>query len=59
MSPTDAVLHFIIQHEDIVNISEHSIDLSGITNQSIPVDIEAIGAGHSEVYANISDPTIE
>lgn len=42
-----------------MNISVHSIDLSGITDEIIPVDIEAIGAGNSEVYANVSDPEIE
>ncbi|KAJ8912916.1 hypothetical protein NQ315_017246 [Exocentrus adspersus] len=53
---SDAVLHFIIQHEDILNISIPNINLKDYANQSI--EVQAIGAGHSEVYANISDPTI-
>lgn len=58
ISETNAVLQFIIQHDDIVNISTHTIDFNDLTNTSIPIDVEAIGAGHSEVYANISDSSI-
>ncbi|XP_018577032.1 cystinosin homolog [Anoplophora glabripennis] len=58
ISETNAVLQFVIQHEDIVNISTQSVDLSGLTNVSIPIDVEAIGAGHSQVYANISNSSI-
>ncbi|KAJ8967531.1 hypothetical protein NQ314_002846 [Rhamnusium bicolor] len=52
---TSAEIQIIAQHDDIVRINKTIIDLTNITNASIPIEVEAIGAGHSEIYANTTN----
>ncbi|KAJ8975951.1 hypothetical protein NQ317_010886 [Molorchus minor] len=62
LQPIDAILQLIVQHEDIVNINNSKtlkIDLYNITNTTVPIEVEAIGAGNSDVYANVSNVSVK
>ncbi|CAH1974853.1 unnamed protein product [Acanthoscelides obtectus] len=52
----DNTFQLIIRHEDVVKINESIITISA--NEKIPIEIEAIGAGHAEVFANSSSTII-
>lgn len=41
-----------MQHSDILKLNQSEIELTG--NVDVPIEIEAIGAGHSEINANSS-----
>lgn len=43
-------IDFIVQHDDIVKISPQTIVVN--KNETITLVIKALGAGHSEIYAN-------
>ncbi|CAG9817298.1 unnamed protein product [Phaedon cochleariae] len=54
---TKATLQLIIQHDDILSLTEPAVDIINITNNlQLPINVTAIGAGHCEIYGNISDP---
>ncbi|CAH0554802.1 unnamed protein product [Brassicogethes aeneus] len=48
---SNAELEFIVQHKDIVKISPFLVNLTNVKD-SLTINVLAIGAGHSEVYAN-------
>lgn len=49
----DATLQFVVQHTDIVKITPNIVELNA-TNADYPIQIEALHAGNSEVYTNIT-----
>jgi hypothetical protein len=51
-----AVLHFDVQHTDLISVSPSSLEVRG--DVVVNVTVKATGAGHSEVVANISNPAI-
>ncbi|ENN75381.1 hypothetical protein YQE_08155, partial [Dendroctonus ponderosae] len=49
-------LHIIIQHTDIVSINLTSIELNWLgPNESVPIDIKALGLGRTDIYSNTSN----
>lgn len=52
----NTTLQFICQHTDIVRVIPPSILLNATNKSSYNLQLEALGAGNSEVYANISVP---
>ena len=53
----NAVLEFIVQHEDIVNVEPSKLHITPIANnevRSYNLSLRAVGAGHSEITSNIS-----
>jgi cystinosin len=51
-----AVLHFDVQHTDLISVSPSSVEVRA--DVVVNVTVKATGAGHSEVVANISNPAI-
>lgn len=53
----DATINFYVEHDDIADIDRKSIALeNGIS--SYKLQVKALGAGHSEIASNITNPTI-
>lgn len=50
----EAKLQFIVQHSDIVKITPNVLELNSTTNDSRTIQLEALHAGNSEVYTNIT-----
>ncbi|XP_044754921.1 cystinosin homolog [Coccinella septempunctata] len=51
ISDFEGDIQFIVQHEDIVNISPKTILVENKT-EKVTLVVKAVGAGHSEIYAN-------
>jgi hypothetical protein len=51
-----ALLHFDVQHTDLISVSPSSVEVRA--DVVVNVTVKATGAGHSEVVANISNPAI-
>ncbi|VEN63495.1 unnamed protein product, partial [Callosobruchus maculatus] len=53
----DKTIQLVVQHEDILRINESVISIHA--NETTPIEIEAIGAGHSVVFANTSSTVLD
>nr|XP_022908821.1 cystinosin homolog [Onthophagus taurus] len=51
-------LQLLVQHDDILEVTPNIIDLEPSDEEVQYVKVHAIGAGHSEVTANVTDPNV-
>lgn len=60
MDTPNITLQFLPQHADIISIDPEKIKLNETSqNATYNVKVKAIGAGHSELTANTTDPKIK
>lgn len=57
-SHANASIQFYAQHEDIVKVKPSTINLIP-GNNSYPLELEALGAGNSDVSANSTDDRVK
>ncbi|XP_045475215.1 cystinosin homolog isoform X2 [Harmonia axyridis] len=48
-------IQLIVQHDDIVNINPNVIPVENKTETLVTLVVKAVGAGHSEIYANVTN----
>lgn len=56
----NATLTLVVQHKDIASVPGSVIYLNNLEpNESLSVQIKALGAGKTDIYSNISTNTTE